>query len=68
MEVALGRDGGASWGFGEDAITEDEGGPFVDWRTFGETRGLTDKQVGRPLQSPSPQRRSMQLTACRLLP
>jgi hypothetical protein len=47
MEVALGRGEGASWGFGEDAIVdEDEQGVAdIDWRTFSETRGLTDKQV-----------------------
>ena len=47
MEVALGRGEGASWGFGEDAIVDEdeEGVADVDWRTFSETRGLTDKQV-----------------------
>lgn len=47
MEVALGRGDGASWGFGEDAVVEDDDGiGAVDWRAFSETRGLTDKQVG----------------------
>ena len=47
MEVALGRGEGASWGFGEDAVVDEdeEGVADVDWRTFSETRGLTDKQV-----------------------
>lgn len=49
MEVALGRGDGASWGFSEDAIVEedDDGVGTVDWRAFSDTRGLTDKQVYR---------------------
>ena len=47
MEAALATGGGVSWGFREDAIEEGDGVvPFVDWRTYSETKGLTDKQAG----------------------
>ncbi|PRW44332.1 Kanadaptin isoform B [Chlorella sorokiniana] len=42
MEAALG--GGASWGFGEDAINDDEDLDEVDWRAYAATKGLSEKQ------------------------
>lgn len=46
-QMAAALQGGASWGFGEDAPLED---PTlvrqpVDWREYAETKGLTEKQV-----------------------
>lgn len=42
--------GGVTWGFGEDAEEEDPeaSAAFVDWRTYSETKGLTDKQAPSP--------------------
>ena len=57
MAAAL-NSGGVSWGFGEDAEEEEGGGPdsapFVDWRNYFETKGLTDKQASPCCRPPLP--------------
>lgn len=46
MEAA--RAGGASWGFGEDAVEDEDdlnsGGEGVDWRVYAQSHSLSDKQ------------------------
>lgn len=53
MEAAL-AGGGVSWGFGEDAEEDLPDGPPVDWRTYSDRHGLSDKQARAPPPPPPP--------------